>query len=131
MAESRASCYKFAMPTASFRFGEGGVHQLRMDFSWLGTERYYVGDTLVFRHWSFMPSGSREFTAAGHLIRISLQLGPGRVTSQAYVDGSLTADDLFPELSRKLQQRKPWWAYVAIWLVIAFVSFTLTVLMSK
>ncbi|HEY0684009.1 MAG TPA: hypothetical protein VGD45_16885 [Steroidobacter sp.] len=117
------------MTTASFRFGEGDVHELRMEFSWLGAERYYVGDSLVFKHWSLMPSGSREFNAAGHAIRISIQIGRRQIAGQAYVDGSLKSGDLFPELNRKLQRRKPFWVYVATWLAIAFFSFTLTVLL--
>lgn len=102
-----------------------------MEFSWLGVERYYLGDRLVYKHWSFMPSGSREFNAAGHLIRISLQIGSRHIASQAYVDGSLQAEDLFPELDRKLKQRKPWWLYALIWLAIACLSFTLTVMLEQ
>ncbi len=116
------------MPTASFRFGEGNAHELRMEFSWFGAERYYVRDTLVFKHWSVMPSGDREFTAEGHLIRIVLQVSQRRIASQAYVDGNLKAEDLFPELNAKLrQQRKPWWVYMSAWLVIALLSFVVTV----
>ena len=120
------------MPTASIRFGKGDVHELRMELSWFGGERYYVGDALVYKHWSFMPSGDREFTANGHTIRIALQISQRRIASQAYVDGNLKAEDLFPELNMKLQQRrKPWWFYVAAWLAIGLASFTATVWLSK
>jgi hypothetical protein len=119
------------MPAASFRFGNGDIHELRMEFSWFGAERYYLGDTLIFKHWSLKPSGSREFTAAGHLIRVSLQIGQRHIGSQAYVDGLLRAEDLFCDLNRKLKQRRPWWVYIAIWLAVASVSFGVTVLVSR
>ncbi|MGH8178759.1 MAG: hypothetical protein ACREV5_21075, partial [Steroidobacter sp.] len=97
-----------------------------------GAERYFVRDRLVFKHWSLMPRGSREFIAEGHLIRISLQIRPGSIASRAYIDGALKFADLFAEVNRKIGQRKPspWWLNILVWFTVAAVSFTVTLMLS-
>jgi hypothetical protein len=99
-----------------------------MEFSWLGTERYYANDSLVFECRSLRPSGVREFTTEGHQIQIEVKTSLKSFGCRAYVDGVLKADDIFAEFNTKIRKRRPWWFNVLLWFAIAFASFGITVL---
>ena len=87
------------MPTASFSFGQSSEYECRMVCSYFGRERYFVNGLPVFHHWGFTPSGTREFAANGHHIKIMIVGGLKRVDAKAFVDGALVASDLFRGLN--------------------------------
>jgi hypothetical protein len=117
------------MPSATFRFGPAREHEVSLVCGYFGTERYFVNGRLVRSQWSLHPTGSREFQAFGHRVRIDLSANLKRVEANAFVDGELVATDLFAKLNEQFaRQRQPRSLLVAVLVgfVAAFVVFTLS-----
>jgi hypothetical protein len=111
------------MMSATFRFGAGDVHEFRVECDLIGGERYFVDDVLLEKRWSLSAGGDREFVTNGHRIRIVLRVTSKEVVSEAYVDGQLKVKELFPQLSRMRKGSGPVLFRVAVWILIAAVSF--------
>lgn len=111
------------MMSATFRFGANDAHEFRAECDLLGGERYFVDGALVQKRWSLSASGSREFEAYGHRIRIVLRAVSRNVQSEAYVDGELRIKELFPRLSKMQNGPWPMAVRVILWIAIAGASF--------
>ena len=115
------------MPTASFCFGENLEHECQIVCGYFGNERYFVDGALVHRHFSLSPSGSREFAARGHQLRVEIAINFTQAKARAFVDDVLVADDLFSGFNSALAgmpKKLPFFLSVAIWFVLALVFFT-------
>lgn len=116
------------MPSASFRFGTENQHELRMECSYFGGERYFVNDKLLHSYWGLHPRITREFQAEGHAVRIDLNANLKRIEVNGFIDGELVAPDLYADLNRQFtQRRKPQNIFITfvIWVVIGIATVTL------
>jgi hypothetical protein len=113
------------MPTASFQFGDQDQHSCRVECGYFGSERYYVDDVLVLRHWSFTMGGARQFDAAGHRVELRIRVGMHGASGDAYVDGQLKATDLFSAFNSALKSRRERpassWHGLVLWVALAGV----------
>ena len=115
------------MPTAIFCFGEHLEHECQIVCGYFGNERYFVDGALVHKHFSLSPSGSREFAARGHQLRVEIAINFKQAEARAFVDDVLVADDLFSEFNAKLtgmRKKRPFLLWAAIWFILTLVFFT-------
>ncbi len=101
---------RLLMPTATFRFGPESKHECKVICGSFGNESYFVDETLVLKHWSLSPSGTREFEAIGHHVRIGLSANFKKVDAKEFVNGNIVANDRFSEFNAKLlrvRERRP------------------------
>lgn len=111
------------MLSASFRFGPNDAHEFTAECDLIGGERYFVDGILISKRWSLSPTGTREFEANGHRVRIVLRSSGKEVLSEAYVDGELKVNELFPQFARVQKGSWPAVARAILWLLLAAVSF--------
>jgi hypothetical protein len=115
------------MYVATFQFGKGSKLECRVVCGNFGHERYFVNEVLVHKHWSLSPSGSREFAAHGHQVRVQLAVNLKLVEGKAFVNGVLISDDIFSELNAKLirmRQDRPIHLRVIVWIVVSLIIFS-------
>jgi len=115
------------MPSASFRFGADGAHEVKVQCGYFGSEKYLVNGVTVLSLWSLRPSGVREFSAHGHRIQIRMSVTLKKARAEALVDGRIVSDDLFAEFNSMVAQRMgvvPWLVKVAVWFGIALAVFS-------
>ena len=111
---------KFAVPK---------THAVEVLFHWSGLEEYKVDGQVALssRAWEF--SGSRDFVAGDHSVRIRFSLT--RLYCKAYVDGKLTVRDVFPHMKKQREKlrsnrkkgnnRNPFWVTVVLWMLLTYI----------
>ncbi len=119
--------------TFAFTGSDGNPHECRIEFDWLGAERYYVDDQLVVKRWSLLGTNV-EFISHGVTILIRSRLEKQEAVTEALLNGALVHKNLMTESNRELEaklkrlglgSRKPltfgaWLGRVALWAVLAY-----------
>jgi hypothetical protein len=126
-------------PVLHFPFASStGVHKCRIEFDWLGTERYYVDDHLVLRQWSLLGK-TAAFTVDDVNVEIRSQIWDRQAVTEVLLNGHLTFSNLLDEYNRELiakirryglVQAKPmtltnWLGNVLVWTILAYGFFTI------
>ncbi len=115
-----------------------GQHACRIEFDWLGTERYYVDDRLVLRQWSLLGKTAR-FTVGDVNVEVRSQLKERQAVTEVLLNGRLSSENLLSaynhELSANMRKLglarakpmtwKSWLGRVVVWAVLAYVFFAI------
>ncbi len=114
-----------------------GEHKCRIEFDWLGSERYYVDDQLVLRQWSLL-GRTATFMIDDVKVEVRSQLRDRQAVTEVFLNGHLTFANLLDEYNRELTAKirryglaraKPmtltnWLGKVLVWAVLAYGFFT-------
>ena len=113
--------------------GQDGDHTCRVEFDWLGHERYFVDDKAVLQRWS-LRGGEARFSTHGVQLRILSEVVKGHAVTQVSLDGKVIVPNLLEEFNRETSKRLGsrsrgglgrWLSKVGIWAVISFTLFSL------
>ena len=115
-------------------FSATGSHNCRLEFDWLGAERYYVDDTLVHEQWSLLGS-SASFLTNGVEIEVRNRVIDLALVTEVRIDGELKSANLMAESTREFNDTldrmfgprptlRNWLLRVALWAVVGFVSYS-------
>ncbi len=105
------------MPTSSFRFsGKTGEHELTLQCSLWGRERYLVDGKPVLSVLSVLPTGVRELSVDGKNIKIVYTIKSWMTRADAFVDGEQIADDMFAEFNHQFMAQLGSWTGVKVML---------------
>lgn len=127
-------------PVLIFTFpgSDNRLHDCRIEFDWLGSERYYVDDHLVMKQWSLL-GATAEFTAHGVTVLIRSRLEKREAVTEVFLDGVVAHPNLMSESNREFEAKlkrfglgpskpltlKSWLGKVAVWAVLAYSFFAL------
>jgi hypothetical protein len=126
--------------TFNFFDPEGVEHECRIEFDWLGTERYHVDGVLLLRQWSLLGK-TALFSANGVEIQIRTRITGRTGVTQVLLDGLTAYENLLShyyqeqrdERTGKLNRldigkRKPrtwenWVGKALLWFALAYGFF--------
>lgn len=122
-------------PILHFPFSASdGIHECRVELDWLGSERYYVDDSLVLKQWSLLGK-TATFTAHGVKIQVRTRVEMRHAVMEVLLDEHLVINNLLAdyntEISASLKKfggaekpmaLGPLRAKVGIWIVL-FLAF--------
>ena len=130
-------------PVLYFTFSAAdGEHVCRVEFDWLGSERYYVDNQIVLRRWS-MFGGTAKFAASGAEIQVRSMFKGRSPVTEVLVNGKTVVENLLSTYNQEMNTRLRAWlsklehssakpvtsryrlAKVVIWLVLACAFFAL------
>lgn len=114
------------MPTSSFRFsGKTGEHELTLQCSLWGRERYLVDGKPVFSVWSVLPTGVRELSVDGRNLKIVYTIKSWMTRADAFVDGEQVANDMFAEFNHEFMAQLGSWTGVKVMLPFVLAGVAL------
>lgn len=111
------------MASATFHFGLESQYKCEVITTPFGSEKYFVYEKLVLKHWSLSINGVREFETMGHKVRVEMST----TSAKAFVDGALVVEDIYSEYKENIKKRlsESTFFYIAIrlliWIVVAFI----------
>ena len=126
-------------PVLKFPFAASdGQHECRVELHWLGSERYYVDDTLVLRQWSLLGK-TAMFNAHGVEIQVRSRLENRQGVMEVLLNNKVVIKNLLEDYNSELNAKLRkfglgsrtrtgpglWLAKVGVWAVLAFLFFTL------
>ena len=82
-----------------------GEHKFEVDFSYFGSEKYYLDGELIHKSWNFSLSGTREFKVGSRQLRIEVSVKPSNYYCKVYLDEELYIEELFPAFKDKVDKR--------------------------
>jgi hypothetical protein len=121
-------------PVLHFSFSsDKGSHQCRLEYDWLGSERYYIDDILVLKQWSLLNS-TAKLSFNGVQIAIDNRLVRLRPITEVRINGRLINSNLMEDDNKQFEEKleqffgpKPtlqsWLIKVIIWAAIGFMSY--------
>ncbi|MGX9415711.1 hypothetical protein ACWU4D_00025 [Vibrio sp. WJH972] len=77
-----------------------------IEYSIFGHERYLYDGEVIRTGWSIKTQATEIFDIGDDEIKIENKVSFSEPNCRAYFNGELIVDDLFPELTKKLQNRK-------------------------
>ena len=128
-------------PIVHFKFNaQNGEHICRVEYGWIGAERYFVDDELLLTQWSLFRSNA-TFVSHGVQIQVRNRVNLNQAVSEVNLDGQLVIPNLLVDYNVDMalrlrrwgaRRRKPgepnqWASAVAGWLIVfalLFVFFT-------
>ncbi|MBT3067498.1 hypothetical protein [Rhodoferax sp. U11-2br] len=122
-------------PILHFPFtASDGIHECRVELDWLGSERYYVDDSLVLDQWSLLGK-TATFTAHGVKIQVRTRLELRHSVMEVLLDEQVVINNLLADYNTEFSASlKKFWgaekpmvlgslrAKVGIWIVL-FLAF--------
>jgi hypothetical protein len=126
-------------PVLFFSFAsDGNTHQCRIELGWLGAERYYIDDKLVFKQRALLGK-SVTLTSHGREIQVNSMIERGQAVMNVKVEGTLVAENLLAEFNNELRtrlglaergklaslSRSSWVLKVSVWLALFTLFFIL------
>ncbi|WP_180124889.1 hypothetical protein [Rhodoferax sp. BLA1] len=122
-------------PILHFPFtASDGIHECRIELDWLGSERYYVDDSLVLDQWSLLGK-TATFTAHGVKIQVRTRIEMRHGVMEVLLDEQVVINNLLADYNTEFSASlKKFWvaekpmvlgslrAEVGIWIVL-FVAF--------
>jgi hypothetical protein len=102
-------------------------------FSMLGHEKYIFNGNILLSRWSFKFKDRLSFDCDGNKVEIDVSLSRENWSIQAFVNGVVVKEELFPELKSKIEQAKKNQGITKfsiiknfiLWLVLAVIFFTI------
>jgi hypothetical protein len=80
--------------------------KFEVDFSLFGAEKYYYDGTLLKKRRSFKFNDRLVFDTEEGKIEIVVSLSTENWSTQAFINDRLIVDELFPEIKKKIEDRK-------------------------
>ncbi|GAA0819424.1 hypothetical protein GCM10009111_23400 [Colwellia asteriadis] len=80
--------------------------EFKVDFSMLGSEKYYFNGELLKKRWNFKFNDRLVFDTDEGKIEIVVSLSPKSWSTQAFLDNELVVEELFPEFKQKIEDGK-------------------------
>ena len=120
-------------PVLRFPFTSStGDHECRIEFDWLGAERYYVDDQIVLKQWSLV-GRTASFSAHGVEIEVRNRFESREAVTQVKIDGTVVFENLLADYNRELRAKlgigdprstgrrsqKEWIFRIILWFLIA------------
>ncbi|WP_064608902.1 hypothetical protein [Photobacterium sp. J15] len=76
--------------------------EFRVSFSFLGFEKYYFDGKLLKKRWNIKRKDRLTFVVDGETVEIVVFISTKDISTQAYVNGQLVVEELFPEFKEKI-----------------------------
>jgi hypothetical protein len=80
--------------------------EFKVDFSMLGSEKYYFNGVLLKKRRSFKFNDRLVFDTEEGKIEIAVSLSPKNWSTQAFINNELIVEELFPEFKQKIEDGK-------------------------
>ena len=104
----------------------------KVAFTMLGHEKYIFNGNVLLSRWSFKFKDRLSFDCDGDKVEIDVSLSRENCSIQAFVNGEIVKEELFPELNNKIERannRKGITIFfiiknIVLWLVLAVIFFT-------
>ncbi|MEO4049419.1 hypothetical protein AAFN46_20355 [Pseudomonas sp. CAU 1711] len=78
-------------------------HLFEVEFFNFGREKYYVDGQLIEKRWNLYFTGTRKFKIGSRDVQININCIPTNYYCQLFVDNKLHAEQLFPEINKKIK----------------------------